>query len=132
MPHSRRRFFNSLDVCGHNFPTQAISKADDGDAPMKTSAVRTLLQQCRDLDVLSKRIEDLSPREQQVFDLLATGLVYRNIAVKLNISEETVRSYVKQICKKLDVSNRIEAIANYWQASKLAAISLRSNQLEKD
>lgn len=99
---------------------------------MKTSAVRTLLQQCRDLDVLSKRIEDLSPREQQVFDLLATGLVYRNIAVKLNISEETVRSYVKQICKKLDVSNRIEAIANYWQASKLAAISLRSNQLEKD
>ncbi len=68
-------------------------------------------------------MKDLSRREQQVLDLLATGLTYRKIAIKLNIGEETVRSYVKQICQKLHVSNRIEAIANYWQASKIVPLT---------
>jgi DNA-binding NarL/FixJ family response regulator len=106
-----------------NFPEQTTSKGDSGDAPTGASTVRTLLQQCRNLDALSKGMKDLSPREQQVLDLLATGLIYRKIAIKLNIGEETVRSHVKQICQKLNVSNRIEAIANYWQASKIVPLT---------
>jgi len=61
--------------------------------------------------------KELSPREQQVLDLLAKGLIYSEIGRELNIGEETVRSHVKQICRKLNVRNRIEAIAKFWQAT---------------
>ena len=61
--------------------------------------------------------KELSPREQQVLDLLAKGLIYNEIGRELNIGAETVRSYVKQICRKLNVRNRIEAIAKFWQAT---------------
>jgi len=107
-----------------NVSEQATTKIDSGDVPTRASTVRKLLQQCRDLHTLSKGMKDLSPREQEVLELLATGLTYRKIAIKLNIGEETVRSYVKQICQKLHVSNRIEAIANYWQASKIAPLTI--------
>jgi DNA-binding CsgD family transcriptional regulator len=70
--------------------------------------------------------KDLSPREQQVLDLLAAGLIYREIAVKLNIGEETVRSYVKHICRKLHVRNRIEAIANYLQVPRMKNLTAKS------
>jgi DNA-binding NarL/FixJ family response regulator len=118
----------------YNFPEQATSEVGGGDAPTKASTVRTLLQRCRDLDVLSngmKGMKDLSPREQQVLDLLATGLIYRKIAIKLNIGEETVRSYVKQICQKLHVRNRTEAIANYWQASKIVPLTTEVLSIQK-
>jgi DNA-binding NarL/FixJ family response regulator len=59
--------------------------------------------------------KELSPREQQVLDLLAKGLIYNEIGRELNIGEETVRSHVKQICRKLNVRNRIEAIAKFWK-----------------
>jgi DNA-binding NarL/FixJ family response regulator len=61
--------------------------------------------------------KELSPREQQVLDLLARGLIYSEIGHELDIGVETVRSYVKQICRKLNVRNRIEAIAKFWQAT---------------
>jgi DNA-binding CsgD family transcriptional regulator len=61
----------------------------------------------------------LSFREQQVLDLLAKGLIYNEICRELNIGAETVRTYVKQICKKLNVRNRIEAIAKYWQGTHI-------------
>ena len=89
---------------------------DSGSAPVAVSAVRALVR-CSNGGTQPKLIKSLSRREQQVFDLLATGLVYRKIATKLGIGEETVRCYVKQIRRKLKVSNRMEAIANYWQTS---------------
>jgi DNA-binding NarL/FixJ family response regulator len=65
--------------------------------------------------------KELSPREQQVLDLLAKGLIYSEICRELNIGVETVRSYVKQICRKLNVRNRIEAIGKFWQARYIEA-----------
>lgn len=69
----------------------------------------------RDLSKPSGDQKKLSPREQQVLDLLAKGLIYSEICRELNIGAETVRSYVKQICRKLNVRNRIEAIGKFWQ-----------------
>jgi DNA-binding NarL/FixJ family response regulator len=90
--------------------------SDGGSAPAAVSTVRALVR-CSNGDTQSKATKSLSRREQQVLDLLATGLIYRKIATKLGIGEETVRCYVKQIRRKLKVCNRMEAIANYWQTS---------------
>jgi DNA-binding NarL/FixJ family response regulator len=52
----------------------------------------------------------LSPREQEVLQLMATPMTYRQIGDQLHISEETVRTYAKRILAKLDQPNRTQAV----------------------
>ena len=58
------------------------------------------------------RIEDLTPREHQVLELVAQGLGNVEIAKRLHISEKTVRNQVSNIFSKLDVSSRAQAVAH--------------------
>lgn len=53
----------------------------------------------------------LSRREQEVLDELAHGATTAEIAATLHISPNTVKTYVRRILDKLDVSNRTEAVA---------------------
>ena len=57
----------------------------------------------------------LSPREQQVLELLAKGAAYKKIADQLSLSIDTVRMHVKHIYVKLHVHSRSEATAKYQQ-----------------
>ena len=59
------------------------------------------------------RLGNLSLREEEVLDLLARGLFYKEIGERLNISTETVRTHVKRICQKMQVRNRLEAVAKH-------------------
>lgn len=59
----------------------------------------------------NEMIEPLTDRELDVLRLIADGLKYAEIAGKLFISLNTVRTHVKGIYGKLDVNNRSEAIA---------------------
>jgi DNA-binding NarL/FixJ family response regulator len=63
----------------------------------------------------SKELAELSEREQQVLDLLAQGLIYKEIAEKLAISYETVHTYIRRIYEKLQVRTRTEAVAKFLQ-----------------
>ena len=58
----------------------------------------------------AKPMAHLSPREMDVLRLLASPVTYREIGEKLYISEETVRSHVKNILLKLDQPNRTQAV----------------------
>ena len=51
----------------------------------------------------------LSAREEEVLKLLATGETNRQIARRLFVSEETVKSHVASILRKLEVSDRTSA-----------------------
>ena len=55
----------------------------------------------------------LTPREQEVLELLSHGFLYKEIADKLHISFETVHTYVRRIYEKLHVRSRTEAVAKY-------------------
>jgi DNA-binding NarL/FixJ family response regulator len=59
----------------------------------------------------SGRLASLSPRQAEVFDLLAKGLSNKMIARQLNISEGTVKSHVATIFDVLRVHNRVAAVA---------------------
>jgi LuxR family maltose regulon positive regulatory protein len=55
--------------------------------------------------------EPLSPREQEVLQLIAAGLTNSEIAEALVISPETVKKHTSNIYSKLGVSHRTEAAA---------------------
>jgi DNA-binding NarL/FixJ family response regulator len=54
--------------------------------------------------------ESLSSRENEILQLLARGLLYKEIADQLTISTSTVRQHIHRIYEKLHVQNRTEAI----------------------
>ncbi len=54
--------------------------------------------------------QPLSPRQIDVLQLLSTGLYYNEIALQLDISENTVVTHVRAIFNKLEVSNRTAAV----------------------
>jgi len=53
----------------------------------------------------SSALDGLSPREQQVLRLVADGKTSKEIAVLLELREQTVRTYRKTMMKKLGISN---------------------------
>ena len=55
--------------------------------------------------------DPLTPRELEVFDLLAKGLSNRDIAVALGISAHTAKYHVAQILAKIGAATRAEAVA---------------------
>jgi DNA-binding NarL/FixJ family response regulator len=55
--------------------------------------------------------EPLTPREREVLQMLASGLVNKEIASKLSISDHTVKFHVASILGKLGASTRTEAVA---------------------
>ncbi len=58
-----------------------------------------------DEDTQALPLADLSPREVQVLRLVAEGKTSKEIAVMLDLSVQTIRSYRKAMMKKLNVSN---------------------------
>ncbi|UCF99142.1 MAG: response regulator transcription factor [Spirochaetaceae bacterium] len=55
-------------------------------------------------------VQELSPRETEVLQLLSLGLLNKEIAARLGISEHTVKYHISSIFSKLDVANRVEAV----------------------
>ena len=94
---------------------RAIEDVHQGGAPMSSHIARKVVRQFRQNDPgpAKDETEGLAPREREVLNLLASGFVYKEIADQLGIGTETVKTYVKNICKKLHVRNRLEAVARY-------------------
>ncbi len=55
----------------------------------------------------------LSLREKEVLELLAKGLLYKEIADQLGVTHETVKKHLKNIYQKLHVQNKIEALNKF-------------------
>ena len=55
--------------------------------------------------------EPLTPREREVLQMLASGIVNKEIAARLSISEHTVKFHVASILGKLSASTRTEAVS---------------------
>jgi DNA-binding NarL/FixJ family response regulator len=91
----------------------AIRDAYQGGAPMSSHIARKVVQHFHLLGPSVQEAENLSPREREVLDLLAMGFIYKEIGSKLNIGPETVRTYVKNICQKMHVRSRLEAVAKH-------------------
>lgn len=91
----------------------AVRDVHAGGAPMSSQIARQVVRHFHSAGTVSEQKPPLSPRERQVLELLSTGYIYKEIADKLDIGVETVRTYVKSICQKMHARNRLEAVARH-------------------
>ena len=95
---------------------EAIREMQRGGSPMTTHIARKVVQSFQKsagAQQVANELSELSEREQQVLDLLAQGLIYKEIGEKLGISYETVHTYIRRIYEKLQVRTRTEAVAKF-------------------
>jgi DNA-binding NarL/FixJ family response regulator len=97
----RAQLNGAVDVAGE-FPTLAAAEASGLDADAMLVAPER--------DSRPPIQEPLTPREVQVMELLAEGLPNKAIAVRLRISDQTVKFHVSSISGKLGAANRTDAV----------------------
>jgi DNA-binding NarL/FixJ family response regulator len=59
----------------------------------------------------TQRLPALSPREREIMDLLAQGLTGEQVAERLVLSAETVKTHIRNAMNKLEASTRVHAVA---------------------
>ena len=91
---------------------EGIKELHQGGSPMSSSIARKVLTIFLQEKKITKK-DILSKRENEVLELLANGLLYKEIAERLFIGLGTVRQHIHNIYEKLHVSNRTEAVNKY-------------------
>ena len=89
---------------------ESLKELHTGGSPMSANIARKLVTLFRSEQKETANIEVLSNRENEILQLLAKGLLYKEIADQLSISVSTVRQHIHHIYEKLHVQNRTEAI----------------------
>jgi len=92
---------------------EAIDDVRRGGSPISSHIARKVVRHFHLVGPSQEESENLSPREQEVLNLLSAGYLYKEISDQLGIGIETVRTYVKNICEKMHVRNRVEAVARH-------------------
>lgn len=90
----------------------AVRDVMAGGSPMTSNIARKVVQSFQRQPVAEPDAA-LSPRENEILDLLARGYLYKEIATKLDIAEPTVNSFIRRIYEKLHVHSRTQAVAKY-------------------
>ena len=90
--------------------TAAIGRVAQGDAVFSPRLAGFVLDAFRAGDRLTSRAEldELTPREREVLQLIARGYMYKEIAARLHLSVKTVESHVSSVLRKLQLSTRHE------------------------
>ena len=88
----------------------AIKDVHSGGSPMSSSIARIVVEAFQNKPTKDEQLEQLTTREREVLDLLAKGMLYKEIADQLTVSHNTVHTLVRRIYEKLQVHTRREAI----------------------
>jgi DNA-binding NarL/FixJ family response regulator len=92
---------------------EAIRDVANGGSPMSPAVARKVTQFFHKLPPAMDGLHRLTDREHEVLHEIAAGCRDKDIALKLALSTDTVRSHVRSILKKLQVNSRKEAAEHY-------------------
>jgi RNA polymerase sigma factor (sigma-70 family) len=92
----------------------AIHTLAVGDSLLSPSVTRRVIERMAGQPVAdasaSERLDELTPREREVLELIAHGLSNSEIAAAFVIEESTVKTHVKRILAKLRLRDRVQAV----------------------
>lgn len=88
----------------------AIYDVFGGGSVMSSQIARKVMETFALKHNTNECFQDLSRREQEILEQLSKGFRYKEIADRLFISIETVRTHVRNIYEKLHVNSRVEAL----------------------
>jgi DNA-binding NarL/FixJ family response regulator len=92
---------------------EAIHDVHSGGSPMTPQLARRLVQFFSNPISGQASVSKLTAGEREFLDQLARGYAYKEIADRMKISIDTVRSYVRTVYEKLHVHSRTEAVVKY-------------------
>lgn len=88
---------------------EAIKEINVGGSPMSAQIARKVISSFQK-PVLNEAAQLLTRREHELLDLLSQGFRYKEIADKLFLSIDTIRTHIRNIYRKLEVQSRAEAL----------------------
>jgi DNA-binding NarL/FixJ family response regulator len=95
-----------------------IRELHQGGSPMTTNIARKVIAHLQQTHAIAiqqaNQAFHLTPKEKELLDLLAKGLLYKEIAIRLQVTGGTIRQYIHRIYEKLHVQNRTEAINKFF------------------
>ncbi len=92
---------------------EAVRDACNGGSPMTNYIARKVVASFRQPRPAPSAEAGLSPREEQLLDLLAKGYRYKELADLMGISLHTVRSHIRRVYEKLEAHSRTEAVRKF-------------------
>jgi len=97
---------------------EAIHEVNTGGSPMTPQLARRVVQffNAPAKNLADASVARLTAGEREFLDQLANGYAYKEIADRMKISIDTVRSYVRTVYEKLHVHSRTEAVVKYLRA----------------
>jgi DNA-binding NarL/FixJ family response regulator len=91
----------------------AIHEVREGGAPMSREIARKVIASFREPVTTAAEVEELSPREREILELLADGFPNKIIADRLGLTDGTVRWHLRHVYNKLHVRSRTEAALKF-------------------
>lgn len=101
----------------------AIGDLYRGESPVTPSIARRILDHFQRSGSAPSEVEKLSPREKEIMEQMARGLIYKEIASVLGISMETVRTHLRHVYRKLEVKSGTEAVMKLFGREVLPCIA---------
>lgn len=116
-----KKLFEAIKYGAHGYLLKKLEPRDlfemlrgifRGEAPISRATATKILNELarqvqRDPEAVAE--EKLSPREQEVLQLITEGLTNKEIGNRLGITENTVKNHLKNILAKLHLENRVQA-----------------------
>jgi DNA-binding NarL/FixJ family response regulator len=94
---------------------RAIQDVKQGGAPMSNQIARRVVQSFREKSGQSSKLEGLSQREEETLRYLSRGYSTKEIADRMSVSVNTVRTHLQHIYEKLHVRSSTAAVAKFLQ-----------------
>lgn len=94
----------------------AIREVQQGGAPMSREIARKVISSFQEPIAAVAEVEDLSPREREILELLAEGFPNKQIANRMSVTDGTVRWHLRHVYNKLHVRSRTEAALKFKSA----------------
>jgi DNA-binding NarL/FixJ family response regulator len=97
---------------------EAIDRVAEGDAVFSPRLAGFVLDAFRAGERVhgDAELEELTPREREVLQLIARGYRYKEIAARLHLSVKTIETHVSSVLRKLQLSSRAELTR--WAAQR--------------